>query len=394
MNKIRVMAALSFFAVLPATIPGGNRGKQKTNSEIHNVVNYKSKIKSIYEKPTVKIYPDTLVQGQTAIIDIQARQNLNLKKAYFMFASESDTAFKKTPIYKFDERNYVGLIGMSPRFKPGNYKIIVGSEDKRIADTIDIVIKQGVYVPQRPKFTDSIGGLKASAYELNKIRKALSTVSDKSYFYDLPPYELPTKGLMSTEYGAMRPSFHSGIDIAAPMGQEVKAILSGKVLVAEMFDLHGGTVIIDHGAFKSMYLHMSPDFKVKQGDIVKKGQVINTVNSTGHSNGPHLHFGIYPNGISSDPEAWLKSIVKKPDLIERMRNLPPIASGDSIKKVRALFEAMYNGFIPTVISPYIAQKPITKQAKNPVEVAIKQLFKLPTADTSKNVLKKASRVIR
>jgi murein DD-endopeptidase MepM/ murein hydrolase activator NlpD len=73
----------------------------------------------------------------------------------------------------------------------------------------------------------------------------------------------------------------------------------------QQFSLHGGTVAIDHGqGLESMYLHMSK-FEAKEGQAVKKGDVIGYVGSTGRSTGPHLHWALYVYGEPVSPLQWV-----------------------------------------------------------------------------------------
>ena len=69
----------------------------------------------------------------------------------------------------------------------------------------------------------------------------------------------------------------------------------------------GGTIIIDHGhGVITIYSHLNEIF-VKKGDLVKRGERIGTVGSTGRSTGPHLDFRIYCNNVPVDPDLILSS---------------------------------------------------------------------------------------
>jgi murein DD-endopeptidase MepM/ murein hydrolase activator NlpD len=77
------------------------------------------------------------------------------------------------------------------------------------------------------------------------------------------------------------------------------------MLAAKGLYYTGNIVIIDHGyGLKSMYIHMK-DININNGDLVKQGQIIGTVGSTGRSTGPHLHWNIYWNKIRVNPEMLL-----------------------------------------------------------------------------------------
>ncbi len=98
---------------------------------------------------------------------------------------------------------------------------------------------------------------------------------------------------------------HKGIDISARRGTPVLASGSGIVVVARKFTLEGNLVVIDHGTgVFSIYAHLSK-FHVKEGDFVRKGQIIGRVGSTGRSTGPHLHFGIKVAGVDVDPQIFM-----------------------------------------------------------------------------------------
>ncbi|WP_343281823.1 M23 family metallopeptidase, partial [Ligaoa zhengdingensis] len=93
----------------------------------------------------------------------------------------------------------------------------------------------------------------------------------------------------------------SGIDIAAAAGTPVAAAGSGRVLFADFIQLTGNTVIIEHGfGVKSWYYHMQ-SLDVAEGDMVKQGDPIGKVGSTGFSTGPHLHFCMSVNNVFTNP---------------------------------------------------------------------------------------------
>lgn len=94
---------------------------------------------------------------------------------------------------------------------------------------------------------------------------------------------------------------HNGLDIGHDEGTPVMATNNGRVLIADYLIETGNTVVIEHGfGLKSWYYHMK-DLNVKTGDIVKKGDVIGTVGSTGFSTGPHLHFSLTVNDVWINP---------------------------------------------------------------------------------------------
>jgi hypothetical protein len=95
---------------------------------------------------------------------------------------------------------------------------------------------------------------------------------------------------------------HTGIDFTAPKGTPIQATGNGKVIKAEHERVgYGNHVIIDHGfGYTSLYGHMS-SFNVKVGDVIKKGQTIGIVGSSGTSTAPHLHYEVRQHGDPVDP---------------------------------------------------------------------------------------------
>ncbi len=132
----------------------------------------------------------------------------------------------------------------------------------------------------------------------------------------LPPSEgwrqrfaWPLTGRISGVFGSQRVyqgekgSFHSGVDIARPVGTPVTAPADGVVILAadHPFTLEGNLLMIDHGmGLSSAFLHLSR-IAVKVGDHVRRGQDIGLVGMTGRATGPHLHWGLRWRDERLDP---------------------------------------------------------------------------------------------
>ena len=101
-------------------------------------------------------------------------------------------------------------------------------------------------------------------------------------------------------------AFHEGLDFSADIGQPIKATAAGIVVAAEVTPEYGNVVRISHGSgLETRYAHASK-LLVKEGDRIKKNQVIALVGNTGRSTGPHLHYEIRMNGESLDPRKYLQ----------------------------------------------------------------------------------------
>jgi murein DD-endopeptidase MepM/ murein hydrolase activator NlpD len=116
-------------------------------------------------------------------------------------------------------------------------------------------------------------------------------------------------GRVSSNYGArMHPilgylRMHAGIDIAAPYGSPIYAVADGRVSFAGWHGGHGNYVKLEHsGNLGTGYGHMSR-IGVKVGQQIRRGQVIGYVGSTGLSTGPHLHYELFKNGETVNPNS-------------------------------------------------------------------------------------------
>jgi murein DD-endopeptidase MepM/ murein hydrolase activator NlpD len=120
------------------------------------------------------------------------------------------------------------------------------------------------------------------------------------------------KGWMSSKYGMRTDPFHgkqrwhAGVDFAGRQGAEVIAVASGVVTWSGDRSGYGKMVEINHSdGFVTRYAHNEKNI-AKLGAIVKKGELIATMGSSGRSTGPHVHFEVYKNGRTVDPASYIK----------------------------------------------------------------------------------------
>lgn len=104
-----------------------------------------------------------------------------------------------------------------------------------------------------------------------------------------------------------RSALHTGVDFAASPGTPILAAAGGVVVAQEYHPEYGNMIEIDHGnQLVSRYAHASRVF-VHKGDMVRRGQKIAEVGSTGRSTGPHLHFEVLVQGVPQDPMPFLSA---------------------------------------------------------------------------------------
>jgi murein DD-endopeptidase MepM/ murein hydrolase activator NlpD len=122
------------------------------------------------------------------------------------------------------------------------------------------------------------------------------------------------KGWMSSGYGRRvdpisgRMAFHAGIDFAGKPGTGVRSVAAGVVVFAGTRKGYGRMIEIDHGGgYVTRYGHHQK-LLVEVGDLVKKGQVIGQMGSTGRSTGPHVHLEVLKDGHAVDPSRYVARI--------------------------------------------------------------------------------------
>ena len=122
----------------------------------------------------------------------------------------------------------------------------------------------------------------------------------------LPPLVWPITGPINSPFGPRHRRFHAGIDIGAARDEPVRAAAEGLILYAG--NSHGpmGTaIILQHaGGLQTIYAHLA-HLHVREGAFVHQGDLIGTVGCTGHTTGPHLHFGVRVDGTTVNPQAYL-----------------------------------------------------------------------------------------
>ena len=107
-------------------------------------------------------------------------------------------------------------------------------------------------------------------------------------------------------------ALHTGLDFQASQGTPIVAAAGGVVVTQEIHSAYGNMIEIDHGNdLITRYAHASRAF-VKRGDLIKRGQKIAEVGTTGRSTGPHLHFEVWVQGVPQDPQKFLTAGSKLP----------------------------------------------------------------------------------
>lgn len=225
----------------------------------------------------------------------------------------SVTINKKTyPTFAIATNKYRTFLPTTPLQKPGtrSLQIDAGAETKQMS----VFVGDRKFPVQRIRLSPGKSGLEATEHELKRVAELKALKTPQKFWNGA--FLKPNKGRISTIYGVRRyyngkfaqDYYHRGVDYAGATGSPVIAPANGRVAlvgrVSQGFRVHGNIIGIDHGqGVITTYLHLSR-LNVQEGDVVKAGQVIGAVGSTGAVTGPHLHWGLYVQGESVDPIPW------------------------------------------------------------------------------------------
>jgi murein DD-endopeptidase MepM/ murein hydrolase activator NlpD len=171
----------------------------------------------------------------------------------------------------------------------------------------------GPFVPA--KLPNNAGSFERQLHRINLTRAQIDRLSRT---LAVVPYRKPVIGQVEFTSGfgirsdpfLGRPAMHTGLDFRAATGDPVRATAYGRIVTAGWQGGYGRMVEIDHGnTLSTRYGHLS-EINVKVGDIVRIGQVIGAVGSTGRSTGPHLHYETRIDGDAVDPQKFLRAGVR------------------------------------------------------------------------------------
>jgi murein DD-endopeptidase MepM/ murein hydrolase activator NlpD len=142
-------------------------------------------------------------------------------------------------------------------------------------------------------------------------RELKTLLEEKRSLLASTPTIWPVKGMVTAGYGYRSSPFtgrremHEGLDVAAPPGTAIVATAEGVVSFTGPLSAFGNVVFINHGhGFTTFYAHNSSN-RVKEGQLVKRGEVIAYVGATGRATGPHVHYEVQVNGVTVNPMKYI-----------------------------------------------------------------------------------------
>lgn len=215
----------------------------------------------------------------------------------------------------------------------------------------DRVLGMAGMAPTDSRKADGRGGVLVSAHslsmeelqstldELERLtnqRVDLMTVLESRLFDQhirkkmIPTHAPVTSGVVGSRFGwrvdpiTGQSALHTGLDFPASVGTDILAAAGGVVVTQQFHPEYGNMIEIDHGnQLVTRYAHTSRTL-VKQGDIVRRGQKIAEIGTTGRSTGPHLHFEVLVQGVFQDPQKFLSAGGTGTDaLVAALQPAPP-----------------------------------------------------------------------
>jgi murein DD-endopeptidase MepM/ murein hydrolase activator NlpD len=265
----------------------------------------------------VSAQPTHLVNGGPVFFKVRPPQPLESLKGTWLGHDIS---------FSFDAtgKMWIALAGVSLDTVPGTYSLELTSESpsgkapgKNITFSRKFAVARGKYpkiqakLSVESKFTEPTPEQQKQIEESQQIKKDyLNRVTpDREWSGQ---FNTPADAAISDVFGSQRifngktSSPHLGLDFRVPSGTPVEAMNDGTVLLARPMYFEGNFVVLDHGqGLLTIYMHLS-EFKVKEGDQVKRGQVIALSGGTGRATGPHLHVGVRWQGTYLDPAGLIR----------------------------------------------------------------------------------------
>jgi murein DD-endopeptidase MepM/ murein hydrolase activator NlpD len=266
---------------------------------------------------TVQAQPARLVNGGPVLFQVKPPARLDSLKGTWL---GHDVSFS----FDAKSKTWYALAGVSFETAPGTYAIELTGEPgggpasgKKISFSRSFTVASGKYpkiqakLGVEGKFTEPTPEQQKQIEEGQQIKKDyLNRVTPDREWSGA--FIEPADAAISDVFGSQRifngkaTSTHWGLDFRVPTGTPVAAMNDGTVLLARPLYFEGNFVVLDHGqGLLTIYMHLS-DFKVKEGDQVKRGQVIALSGGTGRATGPHLHVGVRWQGTYLDPAGLVR----------------------------------------------------------------------------------------
>lgn len=264
---------------------------------------------------TLNITPRQPLQGNS--VKLELLTETAVRNASVVFRG------KTIPLYLSAPNKYTTMLGTYMDWPTGDYRMTVSYQmnGRRYELPAIFTLQNGQFdvetlVISRQKQEEGATDMTALAKENATLGAAFrawkqGSYADGAFVFPLTDAKTP----VTSPYGVQRhyknhqgqPLYswaHRGIDYAAVLNTPVYAAQNGIIAVAEQMQVHGGTIVIDHGqGIMSIYNHLAK-INVKKDQYVTKNALIGYSGNTGHTTGPHLHYGLSVHDVRVNPQEW------------------------------------------------------------------------------------------
>jgi murein DD-endopeptidase MepM/ murein hydrolase activator NlpD len=213
---------------------------------------------------------------------------------------------------------WYALAGIALATKPGHYTLELeatsatgGTERHDQQVPVAAAVYPSTTIKVAPEYVEPPKENMARIEEEQQVKKEVFASSAKEPEWHgafKAPADIPTSGVFGSFrlYNGVKRNQHTGLDFRAPTGTPVHASNAGTVILARPLYFEGNCIAIDHGqGLFTLFFHLS-EFKVKEGEKVKRGQLVALSGGTGRSTAPHLHFAVRWQGEYLNPATLLK----------------------------------------------------------------------------------------
>ena len=209
---------------------------------------------------------------------------------------------------QFEEKIRV-IANLAPGQTDGNLFGVGGAAPEDLEPQLELTQRHEGLIREMHQQVDELAS--ASQRQENSFGNLLDKLEGQRNLLASTPAIRPTGGWMTSRFGYRvspftgRKEFHKGVDIANRKGTAILATANGIVSFAGKKGPMGSVVVIDHGhGMITRYAHLSEALK-KQGDTVKRGDIIAQMGNSGRSTGPHLHYEVHLNGVPVNPVTYI-----------------------------------------------------------------------------------------
>ncbi len=256
---------------------------------------------------SVSVMPEKIIQGDPVMVLLEGTTTLSdIQEARF--------DGKKINFFLYQSKP-AALIGVDLHKTPGTYPIIIKLKNGDVLNG-SVVINKRDKIEMPLGIPEKLGGNTTTSQnnlvsELAKENALLANIRTSALPLWTEKFLFPLEKILVTDsYGYSRKTgqyeiAHKGVDYRAKEGTSIFAMNRGIVRIAKESRTYGKMIVIDHGmGLQTFYLHLSK-INVKEGEQVKRAQLIGLSGQTGYADAPHLHLSIRIGNVSIDPVKFM-----------------------------------------------------------------------------------------